>query len=258
MVGGYTIVETMIVLAVSGVLFISAVAVFNGKQGRSEFTTSMQDIRSKIQDLANDVATGYLPNSSFNSCTALSTGGPPKLAAGNNIGTSEECIFLGKALNFPSGPTNNGRFQAYTVIGRRLLPNSTAQTTNYSEAMPTVATELTEDDEIQGGAETQAVDASGIGTSPSNAVAFYHTLNTPAYGSTGTSIVEMYDLGDINDPSQMANCVNGTICKPLDKLSAITKWQLCFKSTTSDQFALITVTPLNSSVTTKLEFVGGC
>lgn len=56
--GGFTIVETMIVLAVSGVLFISMVGVIQGQQNKIQFKNSMTDVVSQVQSIIGQVSTG--------------------------------------------------------------------------------------------------------------------------------------------------------------------------------------------------------
>ena len=56
---GFTIVETMIVLAVSGALFTSAIFFIGGRQQKAEFTASVRNFETSINDIANDVSDGY-------------------------------------------------------------------------------------------------------------------------------------------------------------------------------------------------------
>ncbi len=59
---GYTIVETMIFLAVSSLMFISAMILINGRQSRAEFIQAVRVFEANLRDVANDVSTGYYAN----------------------------------------------------------------------------------------------------------------------------------------------------------------------------------------------------
>ena len=61
--GGYTIVETLIFLAVSALLFVSTIILISGRQAKAQFTNSVRDLVSDITDVANDVANGYYQTS---------------------------------------------------------------------------------------------------------------------------------------------------------------------------------------------------
>src|SRR5476651_427700 len=104
---GYTIIEVMIFLAISGLLFLSAVVAVGGQQGHTEFSTSMRDTNSKVQSWIDEVDTG-LSDSDFStsgnrqvSCSLdPSTGGPVLTSTGGtniNRGSNSACVFLGKA-----------------------------------------------------------------------------------------------------------------------------------------------------------------
>ncbi len=60
---GYTIVEAMIFLAVSGVLFVSAMAAVSGQQQKTQFYQSIRDLDSNIRDKINEVGSGTFGNS---------------------------------------------------------------------------------------------------------------------------------------------------------------------------------------------------
>jgi prepilin-type N-terminal cleavage/methylation domain-containing protein len=111
--GGFTIVEVMIVLAVSGMLLVSAAALIDGRQSRTEFTTAVNDEQQQIQQIINETASGYYPNNQDFTCTPNPTSSPVLTKStpgtGTRQGANQGCIFLGKAIQFGLGtslPTN--------------------------------------------------------------------------------------------------------------------------------------------------------
>jgi hypothetical protein len=126
--GGYTVVETLIFLAVTAALFIAIFPVVNGQQHKTEFHQAVKDVESRLQDTMNDVTTGYYPQIGSNyTCTVNGSG---KLvfaanggAAGKGQGTNGDCIFVGKVMQFGVGPPasiDKSKVNIYTVAGRRL------------------------------------------------------------------------------------------------------------------------------------------
>ena len=117
---GFTIVETMIVLAVSGLLFASLALMISGQQSRARFRSSMNDISGKIQQQMNEVATGFYPDDGGFSCT--NSGGNVNVtfsAGGNAQGTNDQCILLGRALLFGLPGTDPEQYKAHVLIGVR-------------------------------------------------------------------------------------------------------------------------------------------
>jgi type II secretory pathway pseudopilin PulG len=68
---GYTILEVLIFIAVSSLMFISAMRAISGRQRQVQFTQSIQEFDAKIKDLINDVTTSYYPTNENVSCEII-------------------------------------------------------------------------------------------------------------------------------------------------------------------------------------------
>lgn len=111
---GYTIVEVMIFLAISGALFVSASALISGRQERTMFQQSVNTTSQTLEDILNDVSTGYYPSNNDFKCT--NSGGSPTLSVGGSQqGTNQGCIFSGKLLSFTTTPASPS-YSVYTMI----------------------------------------------------------------------------------------------------------------------------------------------
>lgn len=114
---GYTILEVMIVLSVSAVIFIAAVTGYASQNSKTHFTNAVRDMENKIQDILNDVSTGYYPNTdNFNCTRSVSSPAHPIInpLGTSQQGTNQDCIFLGKAVD-----VNDGAMDSYTIVGLR-------------------------------------------------------------------------------------------------------------------------------------------
>jgi type II secretory pathway pseudopilin PulG len=141
--GGFTILETMIVMSVSAAMLLTVILMFSGKQREVQFSQSIRSIESKILDLVNDTATGYFPQDNTSTCTAGAGdgGGPLVVSSGSNEqGTNQGCIFLGRALHF-----KQDRVTIYPIAGDRTRAESAGSTASFAEARPTVADVLEEE-----------------------------------------------------------------------------------------------------------------
>jgi len=113
---GFTIIEVLIVLAVTGLIFLSASQLINGRQNRTEFTQAVQDIQSQIQQTSDDVINGFYPNAGDFKCqnssgSLLITNGSYQ----NSQGTNSDCLFIGKFVQF----STSALFTTYPIIGLR-------------------------------------------------------------------------------------------------------------------------------------------
>jgi prepilin-type N-terminal cleavage/methylation domain-containing protein len=116
---GYTIVEVMVVLAVSGVMFLVAMQFVNGRQARAGFTQGSNDLTNKIQSVAGQVTDGQFTDINLRKCKVSSAGvsfnpGPSTTAQGTNL----ECVFLGKLLYFHvNATTNPQQYAVFNIAG---------------------------------------------------------------------------------------------------------------------------------------------
>ena len=115
---GYTIIEVMIVLAVSGIMFLIAADFISGKAERTSFTQGVNEMASRIQDVINQVIDGQYSDVPLNCSVvggSLSFSGLPSGGQGTNPG----CVFIGKVLHFSvSGVPHD--YEVISVAGLRV------------------------------------------------------------------------------------------------------------------------------------------
>lgn len=128
---GYTILEVMIVLAVTTALFLSVVVAFSGRQASTQLTQSVRDLESLIQDVSNDVANGFFPNGY--ECVLNGSGETTvSTATTATPGSEAGCTFLGKAMSF-----NSTALTTITILGRQYVGGvGTAPAKDLTEARP--------------------------------------------------------------------------------------------------------------------------
>jgi len=101
---GYTIVEVMIFLTVSSVLFISVAVLISGQLGKHQARDAVNQVESVVRGVFSDVGNGYFPEVGQKvSCTIDINGvGTAQLngISGSNRGTVTNCIIVGKKITF--------------------------------------------------------------------------------------------------------------------------------------------------------------
>lgn len=128
-------------MAVSAALMISAFGLINGQQAKTEFSQSTRDIDSQVRDIMNNVASGYYARPDNFSCLANVTGPLPSLGGTTEVGGNNQCIFMGRAIQFGVHGSNGKDFNVYNIIGNRVAGGPpTHIVTNFTEAQPTVLT----------------------------------------------------------------------------------------------------------------------
>lgn len=131
---GYTIIEVMIFLLVSAALLGSVIAMISGRSERVRFTQSVENVERRLQDILNDVSTGYYPTAGGFSCGRGGTGIEFRTNTSVEQGANKDCVFLGKAIWFGSAGTTS--YGAYTMVGLRDIAtaNGPRDVTNLGEA----------------------------------------------------------------------------------------------------------------------------
>ena len=131
---GYTLVEVMLFIALTSFLLLVAVSNITAAQRNVQFAQSVRDLESRVGDLINDVPTGFFPTNSTIGCRVLGSGPDIYISAGEELGSNENCLHVGKALQFsPDG--NDDKLLVYTLAGRRLSSND-SPVLNIDEAEP--------------------------------------------------------------------------------------------------------------------------
>lgn len=153
---GFTILEVMIVLAVSSAMLVTAIVLFGGQQGKVQFTQSIRDVESKIQDVMNDVSIGFIPSSTTRCSPGVN--GPTFPAGVVEQGANPGCIFVGKAIHF-----KRTGMSILTLVGNRFDIGTGLPVTTFAASRPVVVDSLTEDYPYQWGMQ---MSDSTAGTSP--------------------------------------------------------------------------------------------
>jgi hypothetical protein len=120
---GYTIVETLIFLAASGLMLTMALVFISGKQARQQFQTSVRDFETTLADIANDVSTGYYQNGAPLACAKGGSPVKPVFSTtANALGTNSDCIFVGTVIKLgeDSGGSGYEQFTQLAMAGLRL------------------------------------------------------------------------------------------------------------------------------------------
>ena len=150
---GYTILEALIFLAVSGLLFAAIYPTFVGRDNKTKFTQSVRDLESKINDIINDVSTGYFP-SSPTKCEVnggiISFSG---ISTNDQQGTRKDCIFIGKVISFNEKSSETPTMDIITIVGKRTAENNSSPVT-IAEATPTAVSPTPTIDDIEDLTET--------------------------------------------------------------------------------------------------------
>jgi type II secretory pathway pseudopilin PulG len=115
---GYTIIEVMIFLAITGVLFASAAVAVGGSQRQAQYSQAVRDFETQIKDVANDAKNGFYPVYDKGTCQVNGGTGSIdfiNLSDPSTPGSNIECINIGKVLMFNLG--NEDNFGVGVIVG---------------------------------------------------------------------------------------------------------------------------------------------
>jgi len=131
---GYTIIEVLIVLAISSFMFVIASQFISGKAADTSFRTGVNEMASRIQDAIDQVSNGQYTDKKV-TCTVDQNSGTYTITegGGGSQGSNEECLFIGKIVEFT---TDTKTYKVYTLAGRSYKNNSPA--TSYTDAEPQI------------------------------------------------------------------------------------------------------------------------
>lgn len=187
---GFTIVETMLVLAVTGSLFVSAAVLINGRQNKTEFQTGINNLQQQVQQIVNETSSGYYPTSKNFTCNGATH--PVKIfaAGANNQGQNSGCIFLGKVVQFGTSvdPT---QLVVYPIAGNQLNVASKNVLTVAQASPFAIAPGFV------------------VGSSPVDASVSQSMLSGLSVAITGGAPIMSYTVGAISNPTGAVGFITG-------------------------------------------------
>ncbi len=264
--GGFTIIETMMVLGVTAVIFVAVIGSITDRQNRIQFSQGMQDINSSISDIMNDVNTGYFPTTPGLTCVAGSNNAAPQLSydasLGDTTGARKDCLFVGKIIQIGTNNSASDGF-VYSMAGRRLNYNgpSSSDVANFLELKPVVIdSKNTDNVTIVPGisnidATTSLTLPAGIrivrsdGSDGGRAVGLFYknfrgvSLNgQSSSGVTSVAVADVWSvMSGIMTQANVIAAADDTLTLNNKFLTGSTTVVLCFKSDATNQTATITI-----------------
>lgn len=257
---GFSVVEVMIFLAISGLMLVSAISLFSGTQARTQFSQSMRDAESKFQDIINDVSTGYFDEVQGYKCLASASGPYFVVDPSTSQGKNQQCIFIGKAVQVL--PASGSTFIEFVpVYGNRVRISDGKDVSSFSEAEPVtgyyttpISIDATSQYELKWGSHVKNV------VSPSNSYlgGVYGSFSKYAASGSSSSVKSGAQQVSLLNHLVAANASKDSVktcvrSKSACYLASPQPWVICFERSDGQETAQLTVD--NATLTTKLEFI---
>lgn len=253
---GFTIIETLIVLGVTGLILTSALLLVGGRQARTQFNVGIGQIQQQIEQAISEVKNGYYPNKGDIKCTTTGVGSPILTKIGpNGQGANSGCILLGKAIQFyPAGAPQN--FVLIPITGNRQLAGK--EVTSIASSKPIAIAPISASDTTTPNAtETRTlpnqITVVGMwqGSNTANklgAVAILFSLASyNAYSGlldSGSLQVSLYAVAttQVNQNIwQVGSAIQGLAGSPGANLQPVDTVRVCLASGTTNQSGLLTI-----------------
>jgi hypothetical protein len=260
--GGFTVVEVMIVLAISAVMLLTALTAFSGKKETTYFSQAVYDLRSQLQSWANDVSSQSVPGIQQFTCTPKILNGVmrPTLTPGNT--TNQDCIYLGQAIQVAPGRST---LISYPVFGLRTIYNGSTDSgeapTTPADAhaepavddMGTIVNQIKTTYALADG--MQVVSAQLNGTE-SDILTMYSNLKSNNTNGNEIDVAALPVAGDSASPdSQIIPCIESSgACNVAGSAATSNSWKLCVSY--GSKQALISLKGTPSGIVTQLNLQG--
>ena len=256
---GFTIVEVLVVLAVTSAMFIMAAYAINGKQNQAEFQQSVNDIRSSLQQEIDQVAAGDYSDTGNFTCNGT-LGNEIILPGVNKQGSNTGCIFLGKVLQFGVHGTNPQQYISYSIAGLQ-NNNGTLTSAKPVAIAPGAVTNTNYPDasvknELHDGLNVVSMSYNGNNI---GAVAFISSLGQYSGGEllSGSQAISLMPVKNsvLNATSaSTVDAINQHLStSPVNPSGGV---QICFASAGTNQSGLITIGSGGRSLSVTLQIKG--
>lgn len=268
--GGYTLIEALMVVAITSTIFIGVTTLFSGSRETVDFNQAKTDIDTKMKSYVNQVSTGAFAGSTTHRCSlAADASGNQRtvltfVAAGVTPGGSDKCIYLGKAILAYPGAT---KLYVYDVLGLRNKHNGAADSgepaRSYEDSNPEPAGE-------SGGAggftylfveeydlpADLRINYSQAGGTRANILKIYSNLSNNTNSSRGVSVFANQFTATSSDVSsaRLRDCIHALSGGPCDSVIELESagWDLCVQNSNDTKRAKINVKPTATGIVTKV------
>jgi len=247
---GFTIVEVLIVLAISGVIMVATLPFISNKQNNTQFTVGIRQIQNQLQDILNNVSTGNVtvPASVNYSCTSSNGAGPVITSTLSNLGTNFGCQYIGMGIYF-----DKNSMQIVPIIGQKYSDSNLTKVTSLASAKPCPMIFVTNGCSQVNGASTINYPSSITMSKYSNTigtglVAIYSITSISSDVSNGSGGVDLLNLGlNASIGTEIPNSGNilaSTYNLPID---------ICFNSGTNSNSGVIHLSPKGNPTSVDLD-----
>jgi type II secretory pathway pseudopilin PulG len=259
---GYTIIEVMIVFAVTGAILLVAMMAVSGQQAKAEFTQSINDIQAQINDVINNVATGYYSSAgSFKCVASASSPTVPEITGdASSQGTNQDCTFIGRAIQFAVNGNPNA-YNIYNIVGLRLKDGINSPKT-LSEAKPTAVApgatthtsvpSVIESSTLQGGLKAVTMKYNDGSDHPINAIGFMSSLAQTS--SQKVNLVPIFEGSLGQDSGTVVDAIDALDDSRVNPSGGVT---ICFQSGGTNQNGVITIGSKGRQLNTQLAINSG-
>ena len=261
---GFTIVEVMVFLAVSGLIFLIAAQFINGKQTQVEFTQGMNNANLIVRAMIDNVANGNYPwpSHAYLQCNGGSPAGFTSYATQQPV--SVGCSMIGEVM----APETNGNpyeYSLYPVVGCQYASCnnvSQVQPTTLADIEPNVVSQMIQSSNWPGEVKINSMYVvSTSGHTSAGAFGVFATLPQDSgggilqNGSQPTQAIELSSITSVSpdDKSQILTEVNNAAPLPANDYIL-----MCFEGPNNKK-ASITIGGLNGGgqLTTSLGLANG-
>jgi prepilin-type N-terminal cleavage/methylation domain-containing protein len=249
---GFTIVEVLIVLGISGVIMAATLPFISNKQNNTQFTVGIRQIQNQLQDILNNVSTGNVtvPASVNYSCTSSNGAGPVITNTSSSLGTNFGCQYIGIGIYFDAKS-----MQIIPIIGQKYSDSSNTKVTSLASAKPCPLVNMGSTgvcSQVNGASTvnypssiTMSKYSGGTGK---GLVAIYSITSISSEASNGSGGVDLLNLGlnasiGTGIPNS-GNILASTYNLPID---------ICFNSGTNSNSGVIHLSPKGNPTSVDLD-----
>ncbi|CAN5386820.1 hypothetical protein BH09PAT4_BH09PAT4_08300 [soil metagenome] len=236
---GFTIMETMIVLAVTAGLFVLIAATLGGRQRSNEFTQAINDVRTVIQQAITETQSGFYANKGDFTCTRVGMSANISGSA-NTQGKNKDCVFLGKVIQFGIAGTDPEEARVYPIVGLRTATSfvAAAPTPVYRSGVVNESTDF----KLKYGLKTVKMVSGG---SQIGAFGVLSSIDSSNPGKSGDQQFSVYGVRGTNITSdsndQAAQHIQSAFASGSYDINPSGGVKVCFESGGTPQYGLVTV-----------------